>query len=376
MKDVYITAAGTFLPGPPIGNAEMEDYLGRIHEKESRKGPFVLRQNRIKTRHYALNISGIAQYSSAQMAAAAITQAVNASEVSLQDIDFLASSATLGDVLVPGLASHIHGALGIKPIELANYQSVCASSMMALKGAFLQIRADGKTCAAVSGVEFASRYFRPGFYEGSPALDAKGELCMEAEFLRWTLSDGAGALLIEPRANRHRPSLKIEWIDLCSYADRFDTCMVAGVALGDHHDLTHPWASDGNPAHSAQRGAVMLLQDFDRLKKMFPVWVAHYVSLVEAGKIRVDDIDWVLCHYSAHSLREEMIALLERTGCMIPEEKWFTNLYEKGNTGSASLFIMIEELLNSGRLRPGETLLCVVPESGRSIISHMLLSVV
>ena len=60
----------------------------------------------------------------------------------------------------------------------------------------------------------------------------------------------------------------------------------------------------------------------------------------------------------------------------IPEEKWFTNLPDKGNTGSASFFIILEELFKSGRLKKGETLLCYIPESGRFSISYLQLTVV
>jgi 3-oxoacyl-[acyl-carrier-protein] synthase-3 len=60
----------------------------------------------------------------------------------------------------------------------------------------------------------------------------------------------------------------------------------------------------------------------------------------------------------------------------IPRERWFTNLTTRGNTGSASIYIMLDELLKSGRLKSGERLLCFVPESGRFSSSFMLLSVV
>ncbi|MEQ5135802.1 3-oxoacyl-[acyl-carrier-protein] synthase III C-terminal domain-containing protein [Providencia alcalifaciens] len=62
--------------------------------------------------------------------------------------------------------------------------------------------------------------------------------------------------------------------------------------------------------------------------------------------------------------------------CAIPQERWFTNLSERGNTGSASIYIMIHELLHSGRLNKGEKLLCFVPESGRFSGGFMHLTVV
>ncbi|VTP93530.1 3-oxoacyl-[acyl-carrier-protein] synthase III C-terminal domain-containing protein [Sphingobacterium daejeonense] len=60
----------------------------------------------------------------------------------------------------------------------------------------------------------------------------------------------------------------------------------------------------------------------------------------------------------------------------IAEEKWFTNLHEKGNTGSASIYIMLEELLYSGRLKPNQEIICMVPESGRFITTFMKLKIV
>ncbi len=52
-------------------------------------------------------------------------------------------------------------------------------------------------------------------------------------------------------------------------------------------------------------------------------------------------------------------------GVDIPQERWFTNLATKGNTGAASIYIINDELRRSGRLRTGQRLLCYVPESGR-----------
>jgi 3-oxoacyl-[acyl-carrier-protein] synthase-3 len=67
---------------------------------------------------------------------------------------------------------------------------------------------------------------------------------------------------------------------------------------------------------------------------------------------------------------------LENIGFLIPYEKWFTNLTTKGNTGSASIYIMLEELFNGGTLKIGEKILCFIPESGRFSSAFMLLEVV
>ncbi len=47
----YITSLGKFLPGPPVDNESMEDFLGKIAGKASRARQRVLKQNGIQTRH-------------------------------------------------------------------------------------------------------------------------------------------------------------------------------------------------------------------------------------------------------------------------------------------------------------------------------------
>src|SRR5262249_23471515 len=50
-------------------------------------------------------------------------------------------------------------------------------------------------------------------------------------------------------------------------------------------------------------------------------------------------------------------------------------LASKGNVGSASIFVLLEELLYSGRLEPGQKIFCLVPESGRFLFGYLLLTV-
>ena len=333
-----------------------------------------VKQNKIKTRHYAVNKNGESLHSSSSMAAQAIQNAVKNSEVMLDDITYLASSSTLGDALVPGLAAHIHAALNLKAIEIANFQSVCASALMAIKSAYLQVKTNEHRCVAVSGSEFASRYFRPGNYECVAAYNNSQEVPFQADFLRFTLSDGAGAAILETKPNARQLSLKIKWVELRSFAHLFENCMVGGAVQQD--DNWKYWSSFGDPIAAAKAGAFILIQDFELMKRMLPVWVSHYLDLIEKGQIVIDKIDHVCSHYSSHSLREEVISLLKQAGAMIDEDKWFTNLYAKGNTGTASIFIMLDELYHSGKLKKGETILCHVPESGRALNGFMLLEVV
>jgi 3-oxoacyl-[acyl-carrier-protein] synthase-3 len=375
LREAFITGTGVFLPGDPVPSHRMEDFIGRVGGRPSSAGSRALRWNGIETRHYALTPDGAPLHSNASMSAAAVTAALRAAGRGRECLRFLATATTQGDLLVPGHGSAVHGELGGSALEVASFQSVCASSLMAAKAAWNAVRTGDADCAAAVAGEFSSRWFRPGFYEGTTLVDAKGRLAMEADFLRWTLSDGAGAVVIEPVKAHARPSLRIDWIDLTSLAGRFDACMWAGAPAQSRSDFRNGWCHAGPPpAHAA--GAIALMQDFALLKVIIRAWIGVYLEKVDSGRIDPATIDWLLCHYSARSLRDEIVSLLTKTGAMIPQEKWFTTLPATGNVGSASIWLMLDALLQTGSVKAGDKILCIVPESGRAMVGFMMLEVV
>jgi 3-oxoacyl-[acyl-carrier-protein] synthase-3 len=318
---------------------------------------------------------GTVLHTNAQMSARAVEAALAAAGLGVGDLTYLAAATTQGDYLVPGHATAVQGELGAAAMEIASFQSVCGSSLMAAKAAWLSVRAGEHDIAAACAGEFSSRWFRPCFYEGTALVDDKGRLRAEADFLRFTLSDGAGAILAEPRPRPDALSLRIRFIDIVSLAGSFEPCMWAGAAVETRADMKTSWAHAGpRAAHAA--GAIALLQDFELLKRVIRAWVGAYLKKVDQGRIVPAEIDHLLCHYSAKSLRAEIVSLLQDTAGMVPEEKWFSVLREKGNVGSASIWVMLDALLKSGRVKSGQKILCVVPESGRALVGFMMLEAV
>ncbi|HEY0709946.1 MAG TPA: 3-oxoacyl-ACP synthase, partial [Polyangia bacterium] len=183
LHDVYITGLGKFLPGPPIGNDEMEGYLGLINGQPSRARARILKQNGIQQRHYAIDQRQRSQYRNSEMAAFAVNQALGRAGRSLADMQLLAAATTQGDLAVPGFASMVHGELGSGPCEIASLHGVCGSGAMALRNAYLGVRAGDRQIAVACASEFPSRLFKASRYEGQ--LGAEGILPFDTEFLRW-----------------------------------------------------------------------------------------------------------------------------------------------------------------------------------------------
>ena len=87
-------------------------------------------------------------------------------------------------------------------------------------------------------------------------------------------------------------------------------------------------------------------------------------------QVKIRSGEWVDVHPPKGALTCNIGDLMMRW----TNDRWFSNLHEKGNTGSASIFIILDELFRSGRLRKGDRLLLFVPESGRFSMCYALLT--
>jgi len=370
MNDVFITSSGTFLPNKAISNEEMEAFLGRINGKDSRAKERILKQNGIKTRYYALNKKQETTHSNAQLAVTAIENALQKSSLRSSDVALLCTGTTQGDLLIPGFASMVHAGLDFDKCEVASFQSVCASGIMALKNAYAQIKSNEHPNAVCVGSELASRLFKASRFEAQ-GVDS---LRFDTEFLRWMLSDGAGAFVLQNKKSENGISLKIDWIELKSLANEFPVCMFTGK-IDNKNEEEKTWLDYPSYEEASKAGAINLKQDARLLDKVIKAGAAHYFELIDQGKINRDSIDWFCCHYSSEVFKGPIKELMLKGGGEIADEKWFSNLTSKGNTGSASIFIMLDELMYSGKLKVGDKILCMVPESGRFITSFMQLTV-
>jgi len=372
-SSVFITAAGKYLPGEPVTNDEIEDYLGCLYGKPSRTKNRILKSNGILTRHYALDRNQQTTHTVSGMTAAAIVDCLKKGGLTRGQVEFLSAATTQGDLPVPGFASIVHGEAGLGSCGIASHQSVCAAGMMAIKNAWLHIQSGEVENAVACAGELASRLFKAQRFEEQAGVRASGRLSPDTDFLRWMLSDGAGAFLLQNRPAPRGLSLRVDWIDVRSHAHLFDVCMYAGMNKGDGQV---GWMDYDSFSDADRAAAINLKQDLRLVNNIVSLGVQHFFQLIDAGKVAPDAMDWMLCHYSSEYFKPQILQLLEKGGVHIPAEKWFTNLHTKGNTGSASIFLMLEELLYSGRLTPGQTVVCMVPESGRFITSYMKLTVV
>lgn len=376
--DVFITKAGKFLPNEPVSNDDMEAYLGMVDGKPSKARAIVLRRNGIKQRYYALDKEGNTTHTNPQMAAKAIRSLLS-DDLSLDDIDLLSCGTSTPEQILPSHASMVHGELGgSKNIEIVSFAGSCCTGVDALKYAYMAVKLGESKNAVVSASERPSAWLKASYFqkesENLSLLENQPMLAFEKDFLRWMLSDGAFALLLQGKPNEHDLSLRIDWIDLTSFAGTRQTCMYAGAdKLADGH--LKGWAE--YPQQDWLKESLFAIKQDTRLlsENIVKLGVDFLLQLGEKHHFTPDDVDWFLPHLSSMFFKDKILEESRNRGFFISEDKWFLNLPRVGNIGSASAFAMIEELLYSGNLKKGQKILLMIPESARFSYCYCMLTV-
>ncbi len=379
--DVYINDIAAFLPNDPVTNDEIEDVLGKIHDTRSRVKSRVLKNNGIRTRYYAIDRkTGKLNYTNAGLTAEAVRRLQPYADFAIDDIQCLCCGTSIADVIAPGHGQMVAGELGIGPCEIISTSGICLAGITSLKAAYANVALGLSDNAVATGSELASSLLRSNFFEhlpGDPDFKNHPILTFDSDFLRWMLSDAAGAVFLSSRKNENRPSLRLDWIEHVSYAGQMETCMYAGGVKNEDGSVTG-WRQLQSLEEALQKNYFALKQDTELLgEHVIRLTVTEGLKrAVARRKIKASEINWFLPHYSSEFFRDKVHDAMAGIGFDIPYEKWFTNLADKGNTGSASIYVMMEELFHSGKLNRDDKILCYIPESGRFSTAFMLLTVV
>lgn len=374
---VYINKVEKFLPNNPVSNDEMEDILGKINHTPSKSRRLILRNNGIQTRYYALDAQQNVTHNNAQLTAEVVNKLVS-KDFSLQDIDVLSCGTSTPDLLLPSHAAMVHGLLKNKSVDLNSASGVCCSGMNALKYGYLSVKAGDAKNAVCTGSERVSTWMMANKFEAEianlEALEEQPILAFKKDFLRWMLSDGAGAILLQNEA-KGSLSLEILWMENYSYAHELETCMYAGGdKLAD--GSMKPW-SEYAVSEWQTESVFSLKQDVKILDEfILKKGVESMGDAMKKHHISPENITYFLPHISSVFFKDKLYNEFKHAGLEIAKDKWFINLPKVGNVGAASIYLMLEELYHSNKLKSGDTIMLSVPESGRFSYAYAFLKVV
>jgi 3-oxoacyl-[acyl-carrier-protein] synthase-3 len=378
-KEVYITNTSSFFPNEPVSNDEMEEYLGYINQTPSKSKAIVLRNNGIKRRFYAITKGGQSTHTNAEMASLAIRKLFNNDTAALKSIDLISCGTSSPDQIMPSHGVMVHGWLPeTNSVEVVSPSGVCCAGMHAFKYAYMATKLGEVKQAVATGSERLSVSLRSENFEDEAqklkTLRDDPYVGFEKEFLRWMLSDGAAAFLLSDKKNETGISLKVEWLDGFSYANELPACMYMG---GDkNEDGTLKSYLDYSINEVLEQSILSIKQDVKLLGKNIVLYggIGLKATLDKYG-VKSEEIDYFLPHMSSEFFKDKIFQQLIVNGTGIPYDKWFVNLSQVGNVGAASVYFMVDELFHSGKLKVGDKILLLVPESARFSYMYGLLTV-
>ncbi|WP_300601355.1 beta-ketoacyl-ACP synthase III [Niabella sp.] len=380
LNDVYINRTAHYFPNSPVSNDEMEEYLGYINGKPSKSRRIVLRNNAITNRYYALEKGGKITHTNAQLTAEAIKELFKQDREGMKQVDVLSCGTSSPDQMMPSHAVMVHGWLPeLDSIEVVSPAGVCCAGMHALKYAYMSVKTgDAATAVATGSERFSASLVANQFEDEVHKLEALEEnpyISFDKEFLRWMLSDGASAFLISNKKNEEGLSLKIEWMEGISYADHMEACMYMGAEKQEDGHLKS--FLEFNHEELNEKSILSIKQDVKLLSpNIVPLGGKLLPELFERRGLNPDDITWYLPHMSSNFFKDKIYDEHIKLGHHIPYEKWFVNLSTVGNVGAASVYFMVDELFNSGKLKKGDKVFLLVPESSRFSYMYALLTAV
>jgi len=378
-KEVYITRLASFLPNEPVPNEDIENILGLINNQSSRARPLILRNNQIKKRYYAIDKNGKTTHTNAALTKEAIDKLLD-NKFGLKDVEVLSCGTTSPDQLLPSHAAMVHGLLGSHAVEINSTTGACSAGIQAFKFGYLSVLSGTSSNAVCAGSERLSKWMLAKYFkeEGEKVAQLEGGngiIAFEKDFLRFMLSDGAGAALLQDKPNKNGLSLKVEWVEQLSYAHELPTCMYAGGVKDDKENLIG-W-SDLNQEQWLTESVFSMKQDTKLLGDFIVKKGGELLkALVKKRNMDVGELTYFLPHLSSQFFASRIEHEFSEMGMNVPMSKWFTNLSWVGNVGAASPYLMLEELFHSGKLKKDDTLLMMIPESARFNYGYIFLRVV
>lgn len=301
-----IAGTGHYVPEKVLTNADLEKMVDTTDEWiKSRSG--------IERRH----IAAPGQYTS-DLAVQASRRAMEAADVTPEDIDFIVVGTTTPDLVFPNVGCILQEKLGIHGCAAFSVEAACSGFIYALSIADKYVSTGTSKCALVIGAETLSRI--TDWTDRSTCV---------------LFGDGAGAVILKPATDAGIISTHLR-------ADgRYKDLLTAKTGVS-----VQPEGNDLRAGFNVHMSG----------NEVFKVAVKRLVSIVEetleANGMERSEIDWLIPHQANFRI---INATAKRLA--MPMDKVILTVQDYGNTSAASVPMALDVAVRDGRVQRGQLLL-------------------
>ena len=309
-----ILGTGSFLPDKILTNDDIAKRVDTNHQ-------WIVERTGIHTRRIA-DLSK--DESPSGMAKLAALQAIEAANLTPNDIDFILVSATLPDMFFPNTACMLQHKLGItNACGALDINAACTGWLYALPMADAMIKTGVYKHILVVGSEMTSSFNN---------WDDRNTCIL--------FGDGCGAVVLG-RASENEDS------------QIYSTTLAADSTKKDHLMLQAGGACKRVTQEVLEKGENWVTMNGQEVFKSAVKTMASLSEKVikDSGKT-MEDVDWFIPH-------QANLRIIEAVGnrFSFPPEKVIINVDKYANTSSATIPIALDEAIREGKIKRGDNLL-------------------
>ncbi len=355
LNNVKIIGTGAYLPGEPLNIHQVDDVLGKLDKAPKKIQKWLDRMRNLMDQllevefyHFAIspetkeftddNIS---------MSVKSAKQAIENAGIKPNDIDFIAYGSAHQDQM-PTASVMIQEELGIEHCAEMSIHANCTSAYKAFSAAYDFIRLGRAKTALVLSSSMSSSELRADYY--NQKIVKKEEL-----FLRYFLSDGAGAVILQAC---NKPESSGLYVDN-TYIESIGGKKPAGMK----NKRPAYWM---NPKEEYEKGYHHLAQMFNEQlgdhfnEKNGSVFYKGLKRMVDLYDINLSKIKYFQVNFPSKHISELVIEECTKMG--INKNTLYTKISSMGYPGPPMAFITLHKIFTEEKLEKGDIILSFVTE--------------
>ncbi len=356
LSEIYVklTGTGSYLPGNPITIDEVDNYLGELTEAPKKIQKWLHRMKilmkemlEVDYYHFAID-SETREFTddNITMSVKAARQAIEKAGIKVEDIDLIVYGSAHQDQM-PTASVRIQEALGIEQCGEISIHANCTSAYKALLIASDFIKSGRYRNALVISSSMSSSELRAEYY--NQAIVKKEEL-----FLRYFLSDGAGALVLQA-VDEKKDGLFVEHTYMESVGGKKPSAML--------NKRPAYWM---NPKKEFELGYHHLAQMFnEQLRTHFhdkdgSVFLKGLKRMLNKYPINLSELKYFQVNFPSKHISELIMDECDELG--ISRDTLYTKIATMGYVGPPMAFISIDKIVREENLIHNDLILSFVTE--------------
>ena len=355
-EDLYkvkVLGSGSFLPGNKVTIEEVDHYLGSLDQAPVKIQKWLKRMKTLMKEMLEVDFYHFAidpetrdfTEDNITMSVKAAKKAIQSAGIKAEDIDLIAYGSAHQDQM-PTASVRIQEALGLETCSEISIHANCTSAYKAFLTAFDMIRLGRYKTALVVSSNISSSELRAEYYN-------QPMITKEEVFLRYFLSDGAGAVVLQ--AADANSGLMVE----NAYMESVGGKKPAGM-------LNKRPAYWMNPKDEFDQGLHHLSQMFnDQLGSHFneedgSIFVKGLNRMIRKYPINLKHLRFFQVNFPSKHISEWVMEECESLG--ISRNTLYTKMVSMGYVGPPMVFICMDKIMREEQLKKNDLILSFVSE--------------